>query len=222
MLTNQKHDIKFFSPYLLKLDLQYFSDPNPADPQPEPQDPQPQDPQPKVYDEEYVKKLRDEAAKYRTKAKNLEGDTQKQQQELLKQVLGVLGIDPDPNQEFAKQLATAQSAAQEAQRKANDKLIRAELKYVGSELGLVDVDVAYLLLDKEGISVGDDGSVEGVKEALEKVIAEKPYLAKGDTPPNNHYQPGPNQRLNPPPPPKDGSEKVAAIYEQLKAKNKHK
>lgn len=208
--------------YLLPLNLQYFSDPNP-EPQPEPQDPQPQDPQPKVFDEEYVEKLRKENAKYRTKAKTLEEQTQTQQQELLKQVLGVLGIDPDPNQEFEKQLSAAQSAAQEAQRKANDKLIRAELKYVGSELGLVDVDVAYLLLDKEGISVGDDGSVEGVKEALEKVIADKPYLAKGADPqPNNHYNPGSGQKLNPAPPPKDGVEAVTAIYEQLKQQNKHK
>jgi len=220
MLTNQKHDIKFFSPYLLKLDLQYFAEPNTPEPPPEPQEPEPQDPQPKVYDEEYVKKLRDEAAKYRKKAKGLEDQTQTQQQELLKQVLGVLGIDPDPNKEFEKQISDAKAAAQEAQRKAHDKLVRAELKMVGSELGLVDVDVAYMLLDKENISVGDDGSVEGVKEALEKVLADKPYLAKGtDSQPNNHYQPGPKQKSNPAPPPKDGSEKVAAIYEQLKARN---
>ncbi|MEC0666294.1 hypothetical protein P8864_10375 [Priestia flexa] len=216
MLTNQKHDIKFFSPYLLKLDLQYFAEPN--DPQPEPQEPQPQDPQPKVYDEAYVKKLRDEAAKYRTKAKDLEGQTQTQQQELLKQVLGALGIDPDPNQEFEKQL----SAAQEAQKKANDKLIRAELKYVGSELGLVDMDVAYLLLDKEAISVGDDGSVEGMKEALEQVISAKPYLVKNVEPQSpNHYQAGPNQKGNPDPPKPDPYEtgKQRALARHKKEEN---
>lgn len=208
--------------YLLPLNLQYFSDPNPADPQPEPQEPQPQDPQPKVYDEAYVKKLRDEAAKYRTKAKDLEGQTQTQQQELLKQVLGVLGIDPDPNQEFEKQLSAAQSAAQEAQKKANDKLIRAELKYVGSELGLVDMDVAYLLLDKEAISVGDDGSVEGMKEALEQVISAKPYLVKNAEPQSpNHYQAGPNQKGNPEPPKPDPYEagKQRALARHKKEEN---
>lgn len=206
--------------YLLPLNLQYFSDPNPADPQPEPQEPQqPNEPQPKVFDEEYVRKLRDENAKYRTKAKTLEEQTQTQQQELLKQVLGAFGIDPDPNQEIAKQLATAQSVAQEAQQKANDKLIRAELKYVGSELGLVDMDVAYMLLDKEGISVGDDGSVEGMKEALERVIATKPYLVKNAEPQSpNHYQAGPNQKGNPEPPKKDpyeaGKERALARHKK--------
>ncbi|WP_273125835.1 phage scaffolding protein [Bacillus weihaiensis] len=220
MLTNQKHDIKFFSPYLLKLDLQYFAEPN--DPQPEPNDPQPQDPQPKVYDEAYVKKLRDEAAKYRTKAKDLEGQTQTQQQELLKQVLGVLGIDPDPNQEFEKQLSAAQSAALEAQKKANDKLIRAELKYVGSELGLVDADVAYLLMDKESVIVGEDGSVEGVKEALERVIAEKPYLVKSAEPQSpTYYQAGSGQRGNPEPPKPDPYEigKQRALERYKKEEN---
>ncbi|MGG4288365.1 hypothetical protein ABEW81_11265 [Priestia megaterium] len=204
--------------YLLPLNLQYFSDPSP-EPQPEPQDPQPQDPQPKVYDEAYVEKLRKENAKYRTKAKDLEGQTQTQQQELLKQVLGVLGIDPDPNKEFEKQLSDAQAVAQAAQQKANDKLIRAELKYVGSELGLVDVDVTYLLLDKDSLSVGDDGSVEGMKEALEQVIAAKPYLVKNAEPQSpNHYQAGPNQKGNPEPPKKDpyeaGKERALARHKK--------
>lgn len=205
---------------LVKLDLQFFSE-KPETPE-EPVSDSTPTAEPKTYDEEYVKKLRDEAAGNRVKLRELETNSKKQQQELLKQVLGVLGIDPDPNQEFEKQLSAAQSAAQEAQKKANDKLIRAELKYVGSELGLVDMDVAYLLLDKEAISVGDDGSVEGMKEALEQVISAKPYLVKNVEPQSpNHYQAGPNQKGNPEPPKPDPYEagKQRALARHKKEEN---
>lgn len=60
--------------------------------------------------------------------------------------------------------------------KANERLISAEIKSVGSALGLLDASAAALLMDKSGVKVKDDGSVEGVKEALEALKKDKPYM----------------------------------------------
>lgn len=186
---------------MLNLDLQHFSDLN--DP---PSDPPPTDPpntEPETFSKDYVEKLRKEAASYRTKAKELETNSQTQQQEMLKKVFETFGINPDPNLEFEKQLSAAQQTAQEAEKRANDKLIRAEIKSIGSELGIVDPEVAYLLVGKDSLVVKEDGSVEGVKEALEKVVQEKTYLVNAaplDLPKPTGYKPGSTQKGNTPKP----------------------
>ena len=206
----------------LPLNLQFFADPDPTDPS-NPQDP-PKDPEPKVYDEEYVEKLRKENAKYRTKAKDLETTSQTAQQDLMKKVFETFGINPDPNLEFEKQLSLARQQAQEAEQRANDKLIRAEIKSIGAELGVVDPDVAYLLVGKDSLSVKEDGTVEGVKEALEKVITEKPYLvnaAPGEPPRQSGYQPGSQQKGNDPKK-KDAYEVGKEQFERLKKAGKIK
>jgi|GEM_PF-3130431 len=212
MLTNKLLPLQstFLKHNLLSLDLQFFADPNdpPNDP---PQDP----PAPKMYDEDYVKKLRDEAAKYRTKAKELETNSQTQQQEMLNKVFTALGINPDPNLEFEKQLTAAQQAAQDAEKRANEKLIRAEVKSISADLNIIDAEAAYLFADKAAFSVKEDGSVEGVREALEKVIQEKPYLVTNPAEPKqNQYIPGPKQKGNEPKP-ADGYEAARERARQL-------
>lgn len=207
MVKNNKHSLPFFAPVLplLSLDLTFFSQDPPADPPPtvppagDPPPP-PADP-PKMYDETYVKGLRDEAAKYRKKAKELETNTGTQQQDIIKKVFSALGIDPDPNVEFEKQLSTAQLKAQEVEKRYNERIIQAELKVIGSGLNIIDLDAAEKLVDRSAFKVNEDGTVEGVKEALEKLAADKPYLVSvpGDPKPKG-YNPGPTQTGNNPPP----------------------
>ena len=60
---------------------------------------------------------------------------------------------------------------------ANRRLIAAEIREVGAEMGLIDPEAALVLMDASGVAVNDDGSVSGVKEALETLLARKPYLA---------------------------------------------
>lgn len=159
--------------------LQFFAEGDPPSdpPQDPPADP-PQDPpqDPETFDKEYVEKLRKEAAKYRTKAKELETNSQTKQQEMMKKVFDMFGLEPDPNKEFEKQLSDAQTKAQEAEKKANERLIRAEVKSVATELGIVDADAALLLMGKENVKINDSGDVEGVKEALTTLVESKPYL----------------------------------------------
>lgn len=67
---------------------------------------------------------------------------------------------------------------------ANERLISAEVRVLCSELGIVDSDAALILMSRDGVKVNDNGTVEGVKEALEALKTAKPYLAKAtETPP---------------------------------------
>ncbi len=64
--------------------------------------------------------------------------------------------------------------------RANDRLIRAEVKSIASDLQIIDSDAAYLLMGKEDVAVDDGGNVSGVKESLEALLKAKPFLRKSD------------------------------------------
>lgn len=80
------------------------------------------------------------------------------------------------NERASKPTQAQQQQIDAALKKANDRLISAEIKTVGATLGLVDADVALSLIDKTKITVKDDGTVEGVKDALEALKTSKSYL----------------------------------------------
>lgn len=74
--------------------------------------------------------------------------------------------------EEAEQKATA------ATDRANQRLIRAEVISVATEMNIVDPEAAFALMDKDGITVEDDDSVKGVKKSLTVLVKSKPYLIK--------------------------------------------
>lgn len=74
--------------------------------------------------------------------------------------------------------ADVQKRIDERMRTADNRLISAEVRAVGAELNIIDIDAAFALMNKSGVKVGEDGSVTGVKEALEALTAAKPYLVK--------------------------------------------
>ena len=80
--------------------------------------------------------------------------------------------------------ADVQRQIDERLRTADNRLISAEVRAVGTELHIIDIDAAFALMDKSGVKVGEDGSVTGVKEALEALTAAKPYLVKAAPPPS--------------------------------------
>jgi hypothetical protein len=132
--------------------------------------------QTKTYDEKYVKQLRAEAAKYRSEKKEIESSLSQKQSEFQNNLLKALGLEPDPNKNYEKQLSEARLKAQEAENRANEKLMRAKIETESSKLGIIDPELAYLAMDKSGVKVKDDGSVDGVKEALEALLKTKPHL----------------------------------------------
>ena len=137
-------------------------------------------PEAKTFDESYVQKLRQEAAGYRTKLKELETGLEQKQSDFQANLLKALGLDPDPSKQAESQIAEARTKAQAAETRANERLIKAEIKSISAELGLVDADAAYALMDKAGLAIDDDGTVTGAKEALDALILAKPWLKKAE------------------------------------------
>lgn len=146
--------------------------------------------QAKTFEESYVKKLRTENANYRMKNKELESSMDQKFTEFQNNIFKSLGIDPDPNKNYEKQISDLKSKAQEAEARANQKLIKAEVKSISSTLGIIDPDIAFKLIDVSSMKVRDDGTVEGVKEALEALLREKPFLKGQSGPVGSPTNPG--------------------------------
>ena len=81
----------------------------------------------------------------------------------------------------AKQAAEeAENARKQTLETANQRAIKAEFKLAaaGANIRADALEDAFVLADKAGISVDDGGNVVGVKEALDALIAKKPYLVE--------------------------------------------
>ena len=72
-----------------------------------------------------------------------------------------------------------QKLLDEANAKVHRMQISAEVAKVGTELGLLDSDVALQLFPADAVKVNSKGEVTGVREALEALKKEKPYLFGG-------------------------------------------
>lgn len=107
-------------------------------------------------------------------------------------------------QEAAKK---AEEEKQKALAAANERLIKAEVKVVSTQLGIVDPDAAYALMDRSGVKVDDAGNVTGVKEALEALLKVKTYL-KGGTATGSVGSPS-NPGAGNPPDPVEAAKKLA-------------
>ncbi len=77
----------------------------------------------------------------------------------------------------------AEKKAQDAMSKANEVLLKAEVKQAAVDLGIVDPDAAYALMDREDVEIGD-GTIKGVKEALTQLLASKPWLKRAPEKPS--------------------------------------
>lgn len=62
-----------------------------------------------------------------------------------------------------------------ANKRADDILIVAETKTISAELGFIDADVAFQLMDKTNVKV-EAGKATGIREALEALKEAKPFL----------------------------------------------
>lgn len=108
------------------------------------------DKEPEMFSADYVRELRQENARYRTKAKELEDATEKASKE-------------------------AAEASTKAKAEADARIIRAELKAAALKAGMVDVD-GLKLADLSKVKLTEDGEVEGADELMEALKKAKPYL----------------------------------------------
>lgn len=153
------------------LDLQKFAEgdegkePN-SDPKPKAktQQPAPQNtPEGKVFSEEYVKSLRQEAANYRVQIRDLE--------DIVKTTLGLEAdnVNGDVLKSFMKDIERKQ---QKIIDKANERLLQAEIKNLeGYDAKLVD-----RLIDKSKVKITDDGEVEGLEDLVKELEEEFPQV----------------------------------------------
>ena len=96
--------------------------------------------------------------------------------------------------------ADAEKAVVDANSKLADALIASEVKVKAVQLGIIDPDAAYLLMDKTGIQYDAKQGVAGVDEALTQLLESKPYLkGQPNRAPNLNPQsgePAPTLRLS--------------------------
>ncbi|WP_170975479.1 phage scaffolding protein [Martelella alba] len=133
--------------------------PNPSPtPTPQPAPAKSQPPEEKThFSLEYVQELRAENAKYRHSAKEAREHADQAEQSAQK----------------AKQ--DAQDSITQAQKTANDRIIRAELKAVAIKAGMVDLD-GLKLADLSTVVLDENGDVKGAEELMNKLKESKPYL----------------------------------------------
>jgi hypothetical protein len=81
--------------------------------------------------------------------------------------------------ERIQQLEAQAAQALTARREADLKSV---LVSAASKAGFVDPMDAYAMLDKSKIKIGDDGTVEGVEDAIKALVEAKPYLIKAPEP----------------------------------------
>ncbi|MFH5067214.1 hypothetical protein ACHHY8_02525 [Enterobacter cloacae complex sp. 2024EL-00215] len=106
---------------------------------------------------EYVQELRAENAKYRTSAKEAREQ-----------------LDAAQN-DAKKKSEEADQKVQSAEKAANARIIRAELKAVAVKAGMVDLD-GLKLADLSSVTLGEDGEVTGAEDLMAKLKEAKPYL----------------------------------------------
>ena len=69
-----------------------------------------------------------------------------------------------------------QRKAVDAEGRAADMAIRADIRVQAVLKGIVDPDAAVALIDRSGIEYSDENGVKGVADALDALISAKPYL----------------------------------------------
>jgi len=180
-------------------DLQLFAEGESGDPAAPPETGQAGgEEKPKTYDESYVKKLRNESANYRNKYKELETTMSQKFTDFQANIFKAIGIDPDPNKAYEKQISDWKGKATEAEARANEKLIRAEVKLISSQLGIVNPDIAYKLIkdDLSSVKIKDNGDVDGIKEVLEGLLKANPFLKGQSRPIGGPTNPGGSQPIS--------------------------
>lgn len=130
----------------------------------------------KTFDETYVKGLRDEAAKHRTKYKELEKKTAEEKDNFKMEILKAFGLNPDPKINYESQIEQYKKAALEAEIKANQKLINVAVNARAIIEKAKDPDDLIKFLDITKLEVEDTGKVKGLDEQIKELKEKKPYL----------------------------------------------
>lgn len=83
----------------------------------------------------------------------------------------------------------AEKKVTDAQQQIADAMISSQVKVRASQMGVVDPDAAYLLLDRTNVQYAD-GAVTGVDDAIASLLEDKPYLRGTNRTPNINPESG--------------------------------
>jgi len=78
-------------------------------------------------------------------------------------------------------LAEQEKARLVAEGKASEALIRHAVEMAAATMKFHNPEIAYHLLDMAEVSIGEDGQVTGVEDALKKLVKSDPYLVGNGT-----------------------------------------
>lgn len=101
--------------------------------------------------------------------------------------------------------AESDARATAAEERAQRILKQARFETAAAQAGCVDPEAAFALLGGDALVVGEDGKVQGIKQAIEGLQKSKPYLFRdqpqpkrtgGGNPPGGNGAATINQRMN--------------------------
>lgn len=118
-----------------------------------------------------LKRVRREAASYRTKLREAEtAQAEKKKGEL------------SDLERLQVELNETKQALAETQRLAQERLVRHAVVAAAARAGFNDPDDAMRLVDQGTLEVREDGSIDGVEAAIQAIAKAKPYLVRGKQP----------------------------------------
>lgn len=140
-----------------------------------PEETEAQEAEVKVFDEDYVRSLRSEAARHRTEKNALA----KQVEELDAKVKGFEDQSKSEMEKIIGEKAKLERDLADRDREMAEAALKAKVYAEASRLNIVDSEMAYLALD---ISSLDPDDPKTVSKALASLVKDKPFLLKS-TPP---------------------------------------
>ena len=119
----------------------------------------------KTFDAVYVQKLRKEAAEYRKRLRELEKALkEKEEAELSEQ------------ERLQRRVAEYEARLADLERERQERTLQYEVKLRASQMGIVDPEAAWRLLDLSAIEFDEDGMPVNIEDALQELVKSKPYL----------------------------------------------
>ena len=140
--------------------------------------------EPKVFDEAYVKSLREEAAKHRTEKQK----EAKERAALEARLAEFENASLSESERAKKEFEETRTRAEKNESRARDLEIKYELALAAvdpaNEIG--DVKAAIKLIDRDSLEFDDNGKITNLQDALETLKAEYPSVVASKKPSAPH------------------------------------
>lgn len=120
------------------------------------------------FDADYVRKLRAEAAEYRKRLRELEGKVKADEEAKMTE-----------QEKLQKRLAELERKETEYQQTLQARTLEYEVKLHAAQLGIVDAEAAYKLVDLAEIEFDENGKPINIDNVLRDLISKKSWLVAG-------------------------------------------